>query len=63
MAKRLRWGILATGWIADVVTSDLLLNGFTVTGVGSRDIVKARRFAAKHAIASAYGSYEELAQA
>ncbi|MDR1427509.1 MAG: Gfo/Idh/MocA family oxidoreductase [Bifidobacteriaceae bacterium] len=63
MAERLRWGILATGWIADIVTSDLRLNGFTVTAVGSRDLARARVFAAEHGIASAYGSYEELVAA
>jgi predicted dehydrogenase len=60
MSERLRWGILATGGIARVVTEDLLLNGFTVTGVGSRDLAKARQFAEDFSIASAYGSYEDL---
>jgi predicted dehydrogenase len=63
MAHDLRWGILATGWIADTVTSDLIANGFAVTAVGSRDLAKARRFADKHEIKSAYGSYAELVAA
>jgi predicted dehydrogenase len=60
MAAGLRWGILATGGIADVVTEDLLANGFTVTGVGSRSLGKAEQFAARHGIAQAYGSYSGL---
>ncbi|MDR1294366.1 MAG: Gfo/Idh/MocA family oxidoreductase [Bifidobacteriaceae bacterium] len=63
MANGLRWGILATGWIADVVTGDLLANGMTVTAVGSRDRARATEFAKRHRIASTYGSYRELANA
>ena len=36
MEKKVRWGILATGWIADVFVKDLQLTGHTVTAVGSR---------------------------
>ncbi|MDR1151607.1 MAG: Gfo/Idh/MocA family oxidoreductase [Bifidobacteriaceae bacterium] len=63
MTTGLRWGILATGWIADVVTGDLLANGMTVTAVGSRDEARAAEFAQRHGIGSAYGSYRELATA
>ena len=38
---KLRWGILATGWIADLFVQDLLDNGMTVTAVASRSIDKA----------------------
>jgi predicted dehydrogenase len=63
MTGRLRWGILATGWIADVVTSDLTRNGFDVAAVGSRSLDKAHAFAAKHGISQAFGSYEDLVEA
>lgn len=56
----IRWGILATGWIADLFTADLKLAGHTVTAVGSRSQASADRFAAAHGIANAHGSYEAL---
>ena len=56
----LRWGILGTGWIAGLQTSDLLANGFTVSAVGSRTLEAATAFAAEHGIQRAHGSYEEL---
>jgi predicted dehydrogenase len=56
-----RWGVIATGGIADVVTSDLLrVPGAEVVAVSSRALPKAREFAAKHGIARAYGSYDDL---
>lgn len=58
----LRWGILAAGGIADIFTSDLRIAGIDVRAVGSRELAKASAFAAKHEIASAYGSYEELVE-
>lgn len=60
MAK-LRWGILATGWIADLFVQDLLDNGMEVTAVGSRSIEKAVAFASKYGIRRSHGSYEALA--
>jgi Predicted dehydrogenases and related proteins len=60
MAK-LRWGILATGWIADLFVQDLLENDMEVTAVGSRSIEKAVAFATKHVIPRSHGSYQALA--
>jgi predicted dehydrogenase len=60
MADQIRWGILATGWIADLFTKDLILAGHKVTAVGSRSQASADRFAASHGIAVAHGSYEAL---
>jgi predicted dehydrogenase len=60
MSKGLRWGILATGWIADLFTRDLLLTGHAVTAVGSRSQAGAERFAAQFGIGHAHGSYEAL---
>lgn len=55
-----RWGILATGWIAELFVKDLLLTGHAVTAVGSRTQAKADRFAKEFGIAKAHGSYEAL---
>lgn len=63
MAKLVRWGILSTGRIADRFTSDLKkAQGAEVVAVASRSFTRAEIFAAKHRIARAYGSYEELAR-
>lgn len=60
-APPLRWGVLATGWIAQQFTADAQLAGIEVAAVGSRSQQSARRFAADYSIARAYGSYAELA--
>ena len=56
----LRWGILGTGGIAALQTSDLNDNGFTVTAVGSRSQESADAFASRWGIATAHSSYEAL---
>lgn len=61
MTEPLRWGILGTGLIARLFTSDLNLTGHTVTAVGSRTQESADAFAGEHGIPRAHGSYEELA--
>ena len=61
MADKLRWGILATGWIAELFTEDLLRTGHRVTAVGSRSQASADRFAARFGIPTAHGSYAALA--
>ncbi len=61
MTDRLRWGILATGFIANLFTNDLKLNGFTVQAVGSRSQQSADAFAAQFDIPNSHGSYEALA--
>src|ERR1700712_5349126 len=60
MEKTLRWGILATGWIAELFTQDLLSSGLDIAAVGSRSAEKAKSFAERFGIAKAHGSYEEL---
>ncbi len=57
----LGWGILATGWIAQVFTQDLQDAGLRVTAVGSRTAERAEAFAAEHGIPHAHGSWAELA--
>jgi predicted dehydrogenase len=56
----LRWGILGTGGIATSFTTDLVANGLTVVGVGSRTQEAADAFAAAHGIPNSHGSYEAL---
>lgn len=60
MATKIRWGILATGWIAELFVKDLQLTGHVVAAVGSRSQVSADRFATTFGIARAHGSYEAL---
>jgi hypothetical protein len=43
MTPHLRWGILATGWIAGQMTADLQVAGIPVTAVGSRTLDEVRR--------------------
>jgi len=61
MADKLRWGILATGWIAELFVKDLHLTGHDVTAVGSRTAARAQAFATAFNIATAHDSYESLA--
>jgi predicted dehydrogenase len=61
MKAKPRWGILATGWIAELFVNDLNLTGHTVTAVGSRSKASADRFAERFRIPKAHGSYEALA--
>ncbi len=61
MADRIRWGILSTGSIASTFVEDLrLLPDATVTAVGSRTSESAERFAARHGIPRAHGSWQAL---
>ena len=60
MTDQTRWGILATGLIARLFTSDLLRLGHKVTAVGSRSQQTAGSFAAQFGIAKAHGTYEAL---
>ena len=54
------WGILASGGIARVFTTDLLAHGHRVAAVGSRSEGAARTFAESFQIPHAHGSYEGL---
>ncbi len=60
MAETIRWGILATGWIAELFVKDLILTGHSVGAVGSRAQESADRFAKTFGIPTAHGSYEAL---
>ena len=61
MTTDLRWGILATGWIADLFVRDLQLTGHRVAAVGSRTQSGADSFATRFNIPRAHGSYQALA--
>lgn len=62
MTHKIRWGILSTANIANrrVVPALKATNNGEVAAVASRDLEKARAFAADHAIPKAYGSYDQL---
>lgn len=60
--SRTRWGILATGKIADAFATAIGdLENAELVAVGSRDAAGAERFAARHGIAHCHGSYGALA--
>ncbi|MFC7309792.1 Gfo/Idh/MocA family protein [Streptomyces monticola] len=61
--ERVRWGILATGWIAERFTADLLdmPSDADVVAVASRTDASAKAFADKFGIPRAYGDWASLA--
>jgi predicted dehydrogenase len=62
MSQPIRWGILATGGIANSFAEDLaLLPDAQIAAVGSRTKEAAGAFAARHRIPRAYGSWSALA--
>jgi predicted dehydrogenase len=62
MKKKYKWGILAPGKMSAKFTRGLrLLDNVELYAVGSRDLSRARQFAAEFGFKKAYGSYEELA--
>jgi predicted dehydrogenase len=61
MSDKLRWGIVGTGGIAGAFARDLLLDGHTITAVGSRAQDTADAFAREFGLAVAHPSYEALA--
>ena len=57
----IRWGILGAGKNSGKFAADHCeAKASEVVAVAARDLERAREFAAKHGIRSAYGSYEEL---
>ncbi|WP_405853278.1 Gfo/Idh/MocA family oxidoreductase [Streptomyces sp. NBC_00090] len=61
MRETVRWGILATGGIAERFTTDLLtLDGAEVVAVASRTEASAKAFADRFGIPRAYGDWEGL---
>lgn len=60
-SKKIKWGIIACGNIANKFCLDLaLIEDAEITAVASRNIEKAEAFSKKHNSKKAYGSYDEL---
>jgi predicted dehydrogenase len=61
VTQPIRWGILATGWIAGLFASDLkLLPDAELAAVGSRTQEAAERFGDEFGVARRHGSYQAL---
>ncbi|MGW4211449.1 Gfo/Idh/MocA family protein [Lentzea sp. NPDC004789] len=57
----MKWGVIATGGIAQTVTADMQkVEGVQVLAVSSRDVTRAQAFAERFGIERAYGDYHEL---
>lgn len=62
MGDKIRWGILGAGKIANKFAADLkLVEGATLSAIGSQNIERGKEFASRHNIPLIYNSYEELA--
>jgi predicted dehydrogenase len=62
MKKKYKWGILAPGKMSAKFTKGLkLLDNVELYAVGSRDRLRAEKFASDQGYKKFYGSYEELA--
>ena len=61
MNDKPRWGIVGTGGIARSFARDLVLDGHTLTAVGSRSQHTADAFASEFGAPTAHPSYEALA--
>lgn len=61
MNRKIRWGIMGLGKIANKFASDLQLSGEAeLYAVASRDMEKARAFGEKHHSQKQYASYQEM---
>ena len=61
MAQKIRWGILSTAMINDVVIAGIRKAARSeLLAVSSRDAARARDYAEKRNIPRAYGSYDEM---
>jgi predicted dehydrogenase len=61
MTEPLRWGVIGTGFIAEVFAADLALtDSGHVTAVGSRHLETAGKFADRFGIPNRHGDYEAL---
>jgi predicted dehydrogenase len=62
VTDRIRWGIAATGHIADQFVTGLhQLDDADVVAVGSRSVERATAFGERHGIPHRHGSYQDLA--
>lgn len=63
MSKKLRWGILGCGTIANEFAADLFFSkNSELFAAGSRSLKKAQAFAKKYNAKHYYGSYQELVE-
>lgn len=60
MTKKINWGILGLGNIANDFAGVFQSDKAELIAAGSRSLEKAEEFAQKHEIKKAYGNYEEL---
>ncbi len=59
--KKIKWGILSTGWIAHKFATALqVADNCELYAVGSRTLGTAKKFADEFHVPKAYGNYEEL---
>lgn len=62
MSKKIKWGIIGLGKIANKFALDLQFSNSSILyGVASREINKAKKFSEKFSSIKYYGSYEALA--
>ena len=62
MSEKIRWGIVSTGHISGKFAEALnQLPEAEITAVASRNEGTAKKFAEKHGVLKAYGSYSALA--
>jgi predicted dehydrogenase len=63
VTEPIRWGILATGWIAGIFATDLkLLPDADLAAVGSRTQESAERFGDEFGVTRRHGSYQALVE-
>ncbi len=63
MTKKIKWGIIGPGKIANKFAADLAISNDSVLhGVASRDINKAKAFGERYDAINCYDSYEQLAE-
>lgn len=60
MVKKVKWGIVGLGIIANELAASFESENAELVAVGSRSLEKAEAFAEKYDIPKAYGSYQEL---
>ena len=59
--KKIKWGIIGCGNIADKFSNDLaLVEDAVLVAAASRNLSKAEKFSQKHGAHTAYGSYDKL---
>ena len=61
MTDKIRWGLLSTAWINEVIIDAIRNAGRSeLAAVASRDGEKAKSYASSWNIPRAFGSYEEM---